>query len=140
MLLEAIVEALHGVTTPRFFRSERGYQGRFYCALQEALDRRGVLKDGLILEMEDQKAARHEMTQRPDIILHVPAEESGAHVYENNVAVLALKRRASPDHALEDFRKLDEMCERLHYPFAVFVNVDSGEHHLHLYEGPFGDR
>ena len=23
MLLEAIVEALHGVTTPRFFRSER---------------------------------------------------------------------------------------------------------------------
>jgi len=135
-----MVEALHRVTTPRFFRSERGYQGRFYCALQEALDRRGILKNGLILEMEYQKGGRHHMTQRPDIILHVPAEESGAPVYENNFAVLALKRQASQDRALEDFRKLDEMCEYLHYPLAVFVNVDSCEHHLQRYAGPFGER
>ena len=140
VLLEAIVEALRGVTAPRFFRSERGYHGRLYCTLQEALDRRGILKDGLILEMEYQKGARHRMTQRPDIILHVPAEESMAAVHENNVAVLALKRRASRDDALEDFAKLDEMCGILGYLLAVFVNVDSRDHHLQHYAGPFGDR
>jgi len=140
VFLDAVVEALRAVTAPRFFRTERGYQGRLYCALQEALDRRGVLKNGIMLEMECQTAGCHRMTQRPDIILHVPAEESDAAVDENNFAVLALKRRASADQALDDFRKLDEMCAVLRYPLAVFINVDSEDHHLERYVGPFGDR
>ena len=141
IILEATVEALRAVTQPRFFRSERGYQGRFYCALQEALDRRGVLEGGSILEMEYQKARRQQMTQRPDIILHIPAEESGAPVWDNNLAVFALKRKASPGReTLADFAKMEEMCDRLRYPLAVFINVDASVHHLGLYSGRFRDR
>src|SRR3989442_11784166 len=80
-ILDATALALRALTHPRFLRSERAYQGRIYCALQEELDRRGVLQDGIILEMEYQKSARHGLTQRPDIILHAPAEETGAAVF-----------------------------------------------------------
>lgn len=139
-ILEATSEALRALTHPRFLRSERGYQGRFYCALQGELDRRGVLEEGLILEMEYQKSARHGLTQRPDIILHAPAEETGAAVFKNNVAVFALKLRASLQRAREDFEKLDEMCRRLQYQLAIFINVNSDAHHMACYKGEHRDR
>lgn len=99
-----------------------------------------MLRDGIILEIEYQKRGVHGISQRPDIILHVPAEESHAPVNENNFAVVALKRRASPKLALADFCKLDKMCETLRYPLAVFINIDSKDHHLQRYTGRFGDR
>lgn len=139
-ILEATVEALGTVAEPRFFRTERGYHGRFYCVLQAALDRRGLLVDGVILEMEYQKSARHDMAQRPDIILHIPAEESGARRKDNNFAVFALKWRASRTEALADFGKLDEMCEWLDYPLAIFINIASERHYREEYTGPFQDR
>jgi hypothetical protein len=106
-----------------------------------ALDRRHVLKNGLILEMEYQKKVLfHSMTQRPDIVLHIPAEDSGAPADENNLMVIAIKKGASPEKAQEDFVKLDEMCEKLRYPLAVFINIESEEHHLRHYEGTFRDR
>lgn len=80
------------------------------------------------------------MTQRPDIILHVPAEESGSGVRANNFMIIALKRQASPVRAEEDFAKLDQMCDHLRYPLAVFINIDSAEHHFDRYAGQFGDR
>ena len=139
-VLAATVEALRNVDDPRFFRTERGYHGRFYCTLQAALDRKRQLINGVILEMEYQKSNRHGIAQRPDIILHIPAEESGASVRGNNFAVFALKRRASPADAIADFGKLDEMCERLDYPLAIFINVDSERHYREEYTGPFPDR
>jgi hypothetical protein len=139
-IIEATIEALRSVSEPRFFRTERGYHGRFYCALQASLDRRGVLQDGIILEMEYQKSTRHEMTQRPDIILHIPAEESGFSVRHNNFAVFALKLRASADDAVADFYKLDEMCDLLDYPLAVFINIDSEQHCREHYVGHYPDR
>jgi hypothetical protein len=139
-ILAATIDALGAVTEPRFFRTERGYQGRFYCTLQAELDRRGLLGDGVILEMEYQKSARHNLRQRPDIILHVPAEESGLSVAENNFAVFALKWKASPADAVGDFEKLDAMCDQLRYPLAVFINVASELHYRDLYTGPFPDR
>lgn len=139
-ILAATVEALSTAAESRFFRTERGYHGRFYCTLQAALDRRGLLIDGVILEMEYQKSARHDMEQRPDIILHIPAEGSGAGVRDNNFAVFALKLRASRAEALADFGKLDEMCERLDYPLAIFINVASERHYREEYTGPFPDR
>jgi hypothetical protein len=140
MVLQATGEALHEVREQRFFQSERGYHGRFYCALQVALNRSGLLKDGVILEMEYQKSSRHGISQRPDIVLHVPAEVSGGSVVENNLAVFALKRRASVEEAREDFAKLDEMCECLRYGLAVFINVDCERHHKEVYSGPFAQR
>jgi hypothetical protein len=138
-ILDATAGALRAVTHPRFLRSERGYQGRFYCALQDALDGRGVLQDSLILEMEYQKSGRHGLTQRPDIILHAPAETEAA-VFENNIAVFALKLGASPGRAGEDFIKLDEMCATLQYQLAIFINVNSDAHHMECYGGQHRDR
>jgi hypothetical protein len=140
MILEATAKALREVTHPRFFRSERGYQGRFYCALQGELDRRCCfLEDGFILEMEYQKGERQKMRQRPDIILHSPAEESGASVRDNNLAAFYLKLRATPNRALEDFGKIDEIFKGLQYPLSIFINIGSQLHHLDQYRGHFRD-
>lgn len=139
-LIAATEEALREVTAPRFFRSERGFQGRFYCTLQRLLDREAALKDGCILEMEYQKSARHGMRQRPDIILHVPAEDSGRPVIEDNFAVWALKRRATESDALDDFDNLNEMFGGLCYPLGFFVNIDAKDHFASSYRGRFPER
>ncbi len=95
--MSAMIEAIKGATdialyvvnAPRFLRTKRGFQGQLYCALQKALEERDLLQGERILEMEYQKSVRHGLAQRPDIILHVPAEESGGRVDEGNFAVWA---------------------------------------------------
>jgi hypothetical protein len=77
-IMSATDEALSAVSEPRFLRTERGFHGRFYCALQQTLEKAGLLDSGRILEMEYRKSTRHGTSQRPDIVLHKPAEESGA--------------------------------------------------------------
>lgn len=139
-LIRATEAAIRQVGHPRFFATERGFHGRFYCALQGQLDQEGILIDGRILEMEHQKSSRHGLTQRPDIVLHVPAEESGMSVQDNNFAVWALKFRANEGDARDDFRKLNEMFKYLHYPFGFFLNIDSNDPMLQHYTGDFHDR
>jgi hypothetical protein len=139
-IVSATDEALCVVAEPRFLRTERGYQGRFYCALQQALDKRGVLQNGYILEMEYQKSARHGMSQRPDIVLHLPAEDADAAVHENNLAVWALKRHATEAEASSDFEKLDEMFQMLRYPLGFFVNIDAKDDFAASYAGQFPKR
>lgn len=141
-ILEALVEALKAVRDPRFYKSERGYQASLYSALQGALLARRLLEPPFILEAEHQKSpSRHNTNQRPDIILHAPAEQTGRPVSENNRAAFALKLNASPAAARSDFGKLDEMCSApLNYPLAVFINIASTEHRLVEYQGQFRDR
>lgn len=139
-ILESTNSALRQLTEPRYFRTERGFQGRFYCALQLALDKNNVLESPPILEMEYQKSGRHGLSQRPDIILHVPAEDSGAGVAAYNYAVWALKLKASPSGAEDDFRKLDDMFSLLDYPLGIFVNIDATDHRREVYSGKFSDR
>ncbi len=139
-IVAATDRALRQVAEPRFLRTERGFQGQFYCALQRMLEERGVFRDGRILEMEYQKSARHGIGQRPDIILHVPAEDSGAAVTENNFAVWALKRHATAMQAQHDFERLDEMFERLCYRLGIFVNIDARDHFATSYAGRFAER
>jgi hypothetical protein len=138
--IRATVSALRYVRNPRFLATERGFHGAFYCALRTALMRRGMLWNGRILEMEYQKSDRHGIFQRPDIIYHVPVEESGARVEENNLAVWAIKHRGSATAASEDFEKLDWICHRLRYPLAIFINVGTSRTHLREYCGEFPDR
>jgi hypothetical protein len=139
-IVAATDEALRQVAEPRFLRTERGFHGRFYCALHQVLEKKGLLENGCILEMEYQKSNRHGTNKRPDIVLHVPAEESGARVDENNFAVWALKRRASESKAREDFEKLDVMFGTLCYPLGIFVNIDTRHHRADCYVGRFPDR
>lgn len=94
----------------------------------------------IFVEMEYQKSSRHGLSQRPDIIYHIPVEHSGGDIVENNFAVWALKARANAAAAQEDFEKLDEMFEHLNYPLGFFVNIDTEQHHLASYNGTFKDR
>lgn len=52
----ATMEALKLVRNVRFFRTERGHQGEFYCKLKSTLARRGILKNDIMLEIEYQKS------------------------------------------------------------------------------------
>ena len=140
ILINATEAAIRAVDGSRFFRTERGFQGRFYCALQAELEQAGLLTNGAILEMEYQKGAAHGMQQRPDIVFHVPIEHSGAGRISNNFAVWALKRKATIASAKNDFDKLDQMFSGLCYPLGFFVNIDTTDHMAEHYNGPFRTR
>lgn len=127
-ILRATVDALHQIRETRFYSTVRAYQGRFYCALQKELMDRGFVDGNCILE------------QQLQIILHVPAEDSGAPAGENNSGVWALKRAANSEGARDDFDKLDSLFETLNYPLGVFINLDSDQHHFAAYTGPFSER
>jgi len=140
LIIDATREALHGIRDARFFRTERGFHGAFYCALMKSLSERELLTEDTLLEMEYQKSARHVLYERPDIVLHKPAEITGAAVSDNNYAVWALKRHASGEAAADDFGKLDSMFSVLKYPLGFFINIDASDHYLRSYEGPFPER
>ncbi len=139
-IIIATDEALRHVVEPRFLRTERGFHGQFYAALQRVLQERGLLQGGRVLEMEYQKSTRHGTSQRPDIVLHIPTENSGAGVATNNFAVWALKRGASLKQAQADFDKLDEMFERLCYSVGIFINIDKQDNFAPFYKGQFPER
>jgi hypothetical protein len=90
--------------------------------------------------MEYQKGGRHGLTQRPDIIFHIPTEHSHADVRANNYAVWALKRRARVVDAQDDFDKLDQMFGDLHYALGFFVNIDAFNPMQAHYTGNYSDR
>jgi hypothetical protein len=92
------------------------------------------------VEMEYQKSARHHLSQRPDIIYHIPADVSHPSVKDGNFAVWALKYMGSARVVEKDLRKLDQMCRVLDYRLALFVNVSSSKTHLDAYVGRFRDR
>jgi hypothetical protein len=139
-LVAATEAAIRSVAAARFFKTERGFQGRFYCALQAELDHAGLMVRGAILEMEYQKSVRHGMGQRPDVIFHVPTEHSLSGVMANNFAVWALKRRATVAEARDDFEKLDQMFINLDYPHGFFVNIDATDPMRSNYAGVHGTR
>ena len=138
-ILSATTEALKIFSHKRFYSAERGYQGKFYQLLHNVLDEAKILNDEIILEQEYQKSARHHLPedQRPDIVLHVPAEFHNLQVTEGNFAVFALKRQATKAEARDDFRKLNHMFEHLKYPLGIFININSNLHRLELYEGNY---
>lgn len=140
LIIESTISALTAITAPRFFKSERGYQGVFYCKLYEEFENRGLANEDQIIEMEYQKSARHRLSQRPDIIFHIPVEHSDGNIVENNFAVWALKARANAVAVQEDFEKLDQMFEVLNYPLGFFININTKQHHINLYEGNFKSR
>ena len=128
------------IAHPRFFSNERAYQGRLYCNLLNRFEYDGLLDNEELIEIEYQKSTRHGLSQRPDIIYHIPAEITKTDVDKNNYAVWALKRSATPDKAASDFEKLDEMFSTLKYSLGIFINIGSSKTHLDLYHGDFKER
>lgn len=140
-IVDATDRALRTPVHPRFLTTERGFQGQFYCHLQQNLKEFGLIQGHQILEQEYPKKGKHNADmQRPDVILHIPSEFSGRPVDQDNFAVWALKIRADAQRARDDFEKLNSMFAGLNYPLGIFVNIGAEEHFANEYKGPFFDR
>jgi len=143
LIIETIIEALKHMDSPRFFKTERGFQGRFACALYEIFDAKNIFQDDTIIEEEYQKRIDpHETKLRPDLIVHVPVESShSSSRTENNFVAFAFKRQANENKAKQDFKKLNELFEKLKYPLGIFININGGsEIFLYKYSGLFKNR
>lgn len=143
LIIETIIEALKHMDSPRFFKTERGFQGRFACVLYKIFDVKKIFQDDMIIEVEYQKRIEpHGTKLRPDLIVHVPFESShSSSRTENNFIVFAFKRQANEDRAKEDFEKLNELFENLEYPLGIFININGYPNiFLNKYSGNFKNR
>lgn len=124
ILLEAIRESLRAITQPRFYETERGFQGQFLVELSRRIPEY-ILDQHAIIEQEYQKTPyRHGLSIRPDIIIHRPYDPA-AHVsrQDGNIAVIELKLKAGPKKAAEDFESLNYMLGVLDYSIGIFINI-----------------
>ena len=139
-ILEIIRSSLSSITNPRFYETERGYQGELSAELRSRLPL--LQLDGAIVEHEYQKRIKdHGFRIRPDIIIHVPFKYSNyTSRDEGNFVVIALKHQATEKKALIDYRNLSRMCEILGYPLGVFINIDSDETYFSNFQGPFKEK
>ncbi len=131
-LLAVVRESLRGITAPRLFETERGYQGALVAELSKRLFALSIAEQGALVEQEYQKRLRdHGLAIRPDIIVHEPFDPlRHASRTEGNHAVFELKHRASAAEARADFDSLLSMMQILSYPLGVFVNIDSDNTHF----------
>jgi len=129
-LLRKIEAALASVTNPRFYETERGFQGEMLVALHAALPDR-LLPPGTVIEQEYQKRLdRHGLAIRPDIIVHEPFDPLRHQSRDQgNIAVVELKVQASARKAGNDFESLCDMMDVLAYPLGVFINIGTAETH-----------
>lgn len=129
-LLAHIEAALRSITHPRFYETERGFQGELLAALRLTIPDH-LLPHGAVVEQEYQKRLQqHGLTIRPDIIIHEPFDPTRHRTRrDGNVAVIELKLNASRGAAQRDFVSLLKMMEALSYPAGVFINIASDATH-----------
>ena len=139
-LLNIIRASLIAVKPPRFYESERGFQGAFLTELHLRIPAHQW--EGAIIEQEYQKRMPdHGINIRPDIIIHVPFVGSRHSLRsEGNFVVFELKLDANLGEELVDYEHLSNMCEILGYPLGVFINVCSDKTHLRSYDGPHKEK
>jgi hypothetical protein len=129
-ILEDIRQSLIAITVPRFYETERGFQGELLAQLVKRL----ALPDQAIIEQEHQKRAlAHGLTCRPDIIIHEPFDQTRHHDRsQGNYIVMELKVRSTAKEAAADFESLGDMIQKLNYPLGIFINIDSGRTYSEL--------
>lgn len=138
-VIEIILTAVRSISNPRFYETERGFQGELDGLLSASL-RNNVGPRDAIVEQEAQKTLRnHGIRRRPDIIIHCPTQEGGNRRVGNYVVIL-LKRRGSENAARKDFLALDEIIDALDYPLGVFINIDSTHTYSGVHDGRFAGR
>lgn len=132
-MIAHIRRALETISHPRFFETERGFQGALLAALEKNIPDH-VLPPGAVIEQEYQKRlGQHGLNVRPDIIIHEPFDAiRHATRQDGNLAVVELKRNASPADARGDFDSLEKMMAALNYPMAIFINIASEQTHAGL--------
>lgn len=126
--------AVRAIREPRFFDTERGYQGELLVQLSRRLEDRQILPKGFIIEQEHQKTSRkHGFRIRPDIIIHIPLRRGIACAEDvGNFAAIEIKRRADRASAIAAFDSLQLLKSKLNYRLTVFLNVDSDETCAHF--------
>jgi hypothetical protein len=143
IIIEIVIQALKEINSPRFYKTERGFQGRFACGLYKILEERHIFPDDYEIEEEYQKRLKDHGTRlRPDLIIHIPFVTGRAESRrEDNFVVYAFKLRANEAEANEDFEKLDELFEKLDYPIGFFINIGRYPNiFLENYSGRFMER
>lgn len=121
--LALLLDSLRNVRDPRFFATERGFQGEMLAQLRNRIDQ-AELPGGPIVEQEYQKTIPHHgLNFRPDVIVHVPFERGRVERRDQgNFVAIELKLRSTENDARNDFAKLLQMKEVLGYPFTIFIN------------------
>ncbi len=137
--IEIIINALKEIKSPRFFNTERGFQGEFKSALGKILLEQNIFPDEAIIEEEYQKSLKfHGIRQRPDLVIHVPVISSHFNNRkENNYIVFAFKLSGDKNKVMKDLEKLEEMIDKLSYSFGIFININSTNCFLEEYHGPY---
>ena len=133
MLLAAVRDALQSIAEPRFYATERGYQGQLLVELSHRIPQ-CFSERYPIVEQEHQKTLEiHGLNIRPDIVIHEPFDPLvHANRREGNYAVFELALRAGPAKATDDFASLESMLDVLGYPLGIFVNIAHNRTHLEL--------
>lgn len=140
-LLDHLTAALRAITAPRFYQTERGFQGELLAELKKAI-LEDFLPNEAIIEQEYQKHLEsHSLQIRPDIIVHEPFDERrhGSR-RDGNHAVIEIKRAASKKDAVGDFESLISMMELLSYPLGIFINIASEATRADLVPAEWRDR
>ena len=143
-IIEEIIDTLKSITTPRYFRTERGYQTEFYRQLSNRLDNSNLFPEHTILEAEVQKRNldHYGVTQRPDLLIHIPIETGLTNnANENNFVNFAFKLNGNENASLEDFGKLEQMFHFLNYELGIYINVSRyPDTFLNNYQGNHNNR
>lgn len=129
-VIAGIRKSLAAVSAPRFFETERGFQGELLVQMRH----RVPLLNDVIVEQEYQKRLMvHGLNIRPDIVVHEPFNPKFHNARtEGNIAVIELKLNASPAEAVADFKNLSAMLDVLQYPIGIFINIASARTHSDL--------
>jgi hypothetical protein len=128
--LSVLHEALGNIREPRFFETERGYQGELLVQLAKKLKTAAFPGDPIVEQEYQKTMPLHGIKIRPDIVIHIPFERG--HVEsrdQGNFVAIELKRRSTENEARSDFANLAQMHEVLRYPLTIFINIDSEKTH-----------
>lgn len=142
LFLETFRESLKAISNIRYLASERAYQSALFSELKTKGKIEQIFSRYAIIEPEYQKTlTAHGITNRPDIIIHVPFETGiNDNRASDNYVVIQLKLKASESKAEKDFGDLDLMFEKLNYQTGIFLNIDSLKTFVNCYKGKYKEQ
>ena len=123
--LRILREALEAITEPRFFETERGFQGELLAELRATRLPEGRFPGDPVVEQEYQKRMReHGIRIQPGLIVHIPFERDLTRVRrDGNFVAVEIKRDINAVPAA--FENLALIARSLDYTLTVLVMVNS---------------
>jgi hypothetical protein len=127
--LQLLRSALLAIQEPRFYSTEREYQGELLAQIGARLGDVPIWPGSSAVEQEYQEnAAAHGLDIRPDLIIHAPFDRGlFEHKREGDYVVIELKRRASKQTVESAYAKLTQICTLLDYAMGILIHVDSDQ-------------